>query len=66
MQRYDIFLKLPNFSRYLLLYYIVFLYFVGIDVFFLILSTQVSEVKIQYSMPSGQVGLVMPSGDCQQ
>ena len=28
--------------------------------------TQVSEVKIQYSMPSGQVGLVMPSGDCQQ
>ena len=37
MQRYDIFLKLPNFSRYLLLYYIVFLYFIGIDVFFLCL-----------------------------
>ena len=37
MQRYDIFLKLPNFSRYLLLYYIVFLYFVVIDVFFLCL-----------------------------
>ena len=37
------------------LYYLSFYYF-----------TQVSEVKIQYSMPSGQVGLVMPSGDCQQ
>ena len=28
--------------------------------------TQVSEVKIQYSMPSVQVGLVMPFCDCQQ
>ena len=45
MRRYDIFLKLPNFSRYLLLYYIVFLYFVGIDVFFLILSTIMLRCK---------------------
>ena len=28
--------------------------------------TQVSEVKIQYSMPSVQVGLVMPFCDCQK
>ena len=45
MQRYDIFFKLPNFSRYLLLYYIVFLYFVGIDVFFLRLSTIMLRCK---------------------
>ena len=31
-----------------------------------IIKTQVSEVKIQYSMPSVQVGLVMPFCDCQQ
>lgn len=33
---------------------------------FVLLFTQVSEVKIQYSMPSVQVGLVMPFCDCQQ
>ena len=34
--------------------------------FFDLILTQVSEVKIQYSMPSVQVGLVMPFCDCQQ